>query len=164
MCRAFLYLNTYLSFLSKPIRWLSIIVHQKSWKFAFKTGFTEHNINLYLWWQVENTKWILCSRKIGDKYEYLRFMMYKIYLLINYLFFQLLKSPITEKILSTRKITSFPKVKNDESQSVNFCTVLSLFSLLFNFFERERKKRRDNSLTHKQKGLSIWNKTLLKRP
>jgi hypothetical protein len=34
-----------------------------------------HNIQLYLCRQVENTKWILCSRKIGVKY--LRFQMYR---------------------------------------------------------------------------------------
>ena len=27
----------------------------------FETGFSVHNINLYFCWQVENTKWILCS-------------------------------------------------------------------------------------------------------
>ena len=36
-------------------------------KFAFKTGFSVHNINLYLCWQLDDTKWILCCRKIGVK-------------------------------------------------------------------------------------------------
>ena len=30
------------------------------YELAFQTGFSVHNIHLYLWWQVENTKWILC--------------------------------------------------------------------------------------------------------
>ena len=50
-----------------------IFVHQKSWKFAFKIGFSVHNIHLYLCWQLENTKWILCCRKTGVKCAYLRF-------------------------------------------------------------------------------------------
>ena len=37
--------------------------------------FLVHNIHLYLCVQVENTKWILCSQKICDKCEYLRFLM-----------------------------------------------------------------------------------------
>ena len=44
---------------------------------AFKTGFSVNNINLYLCWQVDDTKWILCCQKIGVKYAYLRFLMYK---------------------------------------------------------------------------------------
>ena len=38
-----------------------------------KIGFSVHNINLDLFGQVENTKCILCSRKIGVKSVYLRF-------------------------------------------------------------------------------------------
>ena len=34
---------------------------------AFKNGFPVNNIHLYLCGQVDNTKWILCSRKIGVK-------------------------------------------------------------------------------------------------
>ena len=34
-----------------------------------------HNIHLYLCGQVENTKRILCSRKIGVKCAYLRFLV-----------------------------------------------------------------------------------------
>jgi hypothetical protein len=32
---------------------------------------------LYLCWQVEDTKWILCCRKTDVKCAYLRFLMYK---------------------------------------------------------------------------------------
>ena len=53
-------------------------------KLAFKTGFSVHNIHLYLCWQVENTKWILCFRKIVLNVQYLRFLMYKINLMIMY--------------------------------------------------------------------------------
>ena len=49
-------------------------------KTRVKTGFLVHNIHLYLSGQVENTKWILCSRKIGGvKCAYLRFLMFKYY-------------------------------------------------------------------------------------
>ena len=34
-------------------------------------------------WQVEDTKWILCCRKIGVKCAYLRFLMYKRYFIID---------------------------------------------------------------------------------
>ena len=34
----------------------------------FKIGFSVHNIHLYLCEQVENTKWILRSQKIGVKW------------------------------------------------------------------------------------------------
>ena len=44
-----------------------IILKLKSLKLAFKTGFLVQNINLYLCGQVENTKWILGSRKIVVK-------------------------------------------------------------------------------------------------
>ena len=46
---------------------------------AFKTGFSIHNIHLYLCWQVENTKWILCCRKMVFNVQYLRFLMYTRY-------------------------------------------------------------------------------------
>ena len=39
--------------------------------------FSVHNIHLYLCWQVEDTKWILCCRKTDVKCAYLRFLMYK---------------------------------------------------------------------------------------
>ena len=42
-----------------------------------KTGFLVRNIHLYLCWQVEDTKWILCCRKTDVKCAYLRFLMYK---------------------------------------------------------------------------------------
>ena len=35
--------------------------------------------HLYLCGQVKNTKWILCSQKIGVKCAYLRFLMYNGY-------------------------------------------------------------------------------------
>ena len=38
-------------------------VHPKSRKLTFKTGFLVHNIYLNLCEQVENSKWILCSRE-----------------------------------------------------------------------------------------------------
>jgi hypothetical protein len=48
-------------------------------KLTFKTGFLVHNIDLYLCWQVEKNKWILCSRKKGVKwFAHLRFLMYKL--------------------------------------------------------------------------------------
>ena len=36
-----------------------------------------HNIHLYLCWQLENAKLILCNRKIGVKCAYLRFLLCK---------------------------------------------------------------------------------------
>ena len=66
----------FLVFFSKQCIWLFIFVHQKSWKFAFKTSFSVYNIHFYLCGQVENTKWILCNWKIGVKCAYLRFLMY----------------------------------------------------------------------------------------
>ena len=65
-------------FFSKKIRWLFLFVHQKSWKLAFNTGFSVHNIHLYFCSQVENTKWILCRRKMVLNVQYLRFLIYKI--------------------------------------------------------------------------------------
>ena len=44
-------------------------------KTRFKNRFSVHNNHLYLCGQVENTKWILCSRKMGIKCAYLRFLM-----------------------------------------------------------------------------------------
>ena len=61
----------FLSF-SKQMRWLFMFVHQKSWKLTFKTGLSVHNIHLNLCGQVENSKWILCSRKTGVKYIYIK--------------------------------------------------------------------------------------------
>ena len=53
---------------SKQLRWLFLFVHQKSWKHTFKISFSVHNIILYLCWQVENTKRMLCSQKTGIYY------------------------------------------------------------------------------------------------
>ena len=41
------------------------IVHQKSWKLAFKTSLSVHNIHLNCVGRssIENSKWILCSQK-----------------------------------------------------------------------------------------------------
>ena len=64
---------------SKQIRWLFIFVHQKCWKLAFKTDFSVYNIHLYLCWQVENTKCILCCRKMVLNVQKLRFLMYMIF-------------------------------------------------------------------------------------
>ena len=47
-----------------------------------KNGFSVHNIHLYLCGKVEDTKWILCCRKIGVKWAYLRFLMYKMILFL----------------------------------------------------------------------------------
>ena len=66
VCREFLafkYLIT--DFFETNQMIIDIFVHKKSQKLAFKTGFSVHNIHLYLCGQVENTKWILRSRKIG---------------------------------------------------------------------------------------------------
>ena len=52
----------------------------------FKTGFSVHNIHLYLCCQVKDTKWILCCRKIGVKSAYLRFLMYKLLFIKEYFF------------------------------------------------------------------------------
>ena len=51
-------------------------------KLGFKTGFKVqlHNIYLYLWRQVENTKWILNSRKIGVKSPYLEWIFFFIFI------------------------------------------------------------------------------------
>ena len=59
-----------------------MFMHQKSWKLAIKSGFSVHNVLLYLYWQVEGTKWILCCQKIDVKCAYLRFLMYK-YIIIT---------------------------------------------------------------------------------
>ena len=48
-----------------------------------KTRVSVRNIRLYLCWQVEDTKWILCCRKIGVKCAYLRFLIYKDYFILK---------------------------------------------------------------------------------
>ena len=49
-----------------------------------QTGFSVYNIYMYLCGQVENTKWVLCCRKIGVNVRvYLRFFMYKIIIFIK---------------------------------------------------------------------------------
>ena len=53
-------------------------------KTRVKTGFSVYNINLYLCGRVENTKWILCSCKIGVKCAYLKFLMYNVYFSIRF--------------------------------------------------------------------------------
>ena len=53
-----------------------IFVHQKSRKLAFKTGLSVQNIHFYWCGLIENTKWILCSRKIGVKCAYSRYLIY----------------------------------------------------------------------------------------
>ena len=58
-----------------------LYIRNQSWKLAFNPGFWVHNIHLYLWCQVENTKWILCCRKIVLNVQNLRFRMYKYSLL-----------------------------------------------------------------------------------
>ena len=55
-------------------------------KYAFKTSFSGLNIHLYLCWQVEDTKWKLCCRKIGVKRTYntyLRFQNIQKYFIDN---------------------------------------------------------------------------------
>ena len=52
-------------------------------KTLVKTNFWVRNIHLYLCWQVEDTKWILCCRKTDVKCAYLRFLIYKVYFLID---------------------------------------------------------------------------------
>ena len=79
VCREFLAFKYVFVIFSKQIWWLFIFVYQKSWKLAFKTGFSVHNIYLYLCWQVEDDKWILCSWKTYVKCAYFRFLMYKGY-------------------------------------------------------------------------------------
>ena len=71
-------------FFSKQIRWLIILYVRNLEKLAFNTGFTVHNIHLYLCGQVENTKWILCSRKKGAKCSYLNFWCTKSIYLVTY--------------------------------------------------------------------------------
>ena len=56
-----------------------MIVHQES---VFKIGFSVNNIHLYLFGQVENTKWMLYSRKIGVNCAKLRYLMYKYIFLV----------------------------------------------------------------------------------
>ena len=46
---------------------------KKDLKTAFKTDFLVHNNHLNMCEQVEISKWMLGSRKIGFKCEYLRF-------------------------------------------------------------------------------------------
>ena len=55
----------------------------KIFKLAFKAGVSVHNHHLNLFGQVDNSKWILCSRKISVKCGYLRFLMYKTYYMWN---------------------------------------------------------------------------------
>ena len=42
----------------------------------YEIGLSVHNFHLNLCGQVENSKWILCSRKTGVKSANLRFLMY----------------------------------------------------------------------------------------
>ena len=65
MCRDFQTLDTYLPFFRNKSDDYLFFVHQKSSKVAFKKSFSLLNIHLFV--QVENTKWILCSQKIGLK-------------------------------------------------------------------------------------------------
>ena len=53
MCRKLAFKYVFIDFL-KQIRWSFIFVLQRSSKLAFKTGFSTHNIHLYLCWQAEN--------------------------------------------------------------------------------------------------------------
>ena len=71
-------LDTYLSlfFRNKSDDYLYLYIRNQ--KFVFKTVFLVHNIHLYLYWQVENTKWILCCQKMELNVQYLRFLMYKV--------------------------------------------------------------------------------------
>ena len=77
VCREFLAFKYVFIVFFKQITWLFSFVHKKSWKLTFTAGFSVQNIHFYLCGQVENTKWILCSRKIGVKCSYLSFLMYK---------------------------------------------------------------------------------------
>ena len=59
-----------------------IIIHiciKFFFKSAFKTKFLVHNNHLNLYWQVNNSKWILCNRKTDVKCGYIRFIMYKLF-------------------------------------------------------------------------------------
>ena len=44
---------------------------------TLEIAFSVHNIHLYLCWQVETTKWILCSRKMVLNSSYLKILVYK---------------------------------------------------------------------------------------
>ena len=57
----------------EQIRGLFIFEHQKSWDSSLNWLFGKQ----YLCGQVEITKWIICSRKIGVKCVYLSFIFYK---------------------------------------------------------------------------------------
>ena len=71
-------LNTYLSFFrNKSDGNLYMYIRTKE-NSRLNPGFL-HIIHLYLCVQVKNTKWILCSQKIGVKCAYLRFLMYNGY-------------------------------------------------------------------------------------
>jgi hypothetical protein len=77
VCREFFFAFKYVVIVFFETKQMIIYICT-SWKLAYKTGFSVHNIHLYLCWQVEDTKWILCYRKIGVKCAYLRFLMYKV--------------------------------------------------------------------------------------
>ena len=55
-----------------------IFVRQKSFKNWLNAGYSVHDNNFNFCLQLENSNWILCSQKLGDKCGYLRFLMYKI--------------------------------------------------------------------------------------
>ena len=117
--------------------WLFIFVHQKSWKLAFKTGFSVHNIHLYLCWQVEDTKWILCYRKIGVESAYLRFLMYKSTLLFEC---EVKKHNITIKLLNSSNINSTGIEGEKEN---HFCSFLKIScTRLLSDWQRRRQGHR----------------------
>ena len=55
-----------------------MIIKSKSLNLAFKTCFSVHNNDLNYFGHVENSKWILCSRKTEVRCGYFRFLMLEI--------------------------------------------------------------------------------------
>ena len=84
---------------------------------TFKTGFSVHNIHLYLCYHVENAKWILNCRKIVLNVQYLRFLMYNVYFQPEYdyleLWFMLIVLPYVIYTAFKSKINGieFDKIK-----------------------------------------------------
>ena len=74
MCREFLALKDIFVVFFETNQMIIYIHTSEILKGSVKNRFLVHNIQTYLCGQVENTKWILCSGKIGVKYAYLRFL------------------------------------------------------------------------------------------
>ena len=75
---SFIFLTIYLYITLRSFIFLTIYLYITLLSFIFLTIYLSvHKIHSYLWWPVENNKWILCCRKMLLNVQYLRFLMYK---------------------------------------------------------------------------------------